>query len=174
MKRYLSAIVVIMGLCALPLTNLEAASEKIGVLDLQRCFLESIEGKKIIQELRKKKDALQKKFDKKQNAFLKLQEELKKQSMMLSADARMSKEREFERMRRELKYTYDDLIGEMRQAEMDAKKVVFKEMEKVITEIGKKGDYFLIMERRAGGIMYYGKAVDITDEVIKAYDLRKK
>ena len=174
MKRYLSAIVVIMALCAFPLTNLEAGFEKIGVLDLQRCFMESIEGKKIIQELRKKKDALQKRFDKKQNAFLKLQEELKKQSMMLSADARLSKEREFERMRRELKYTYDDLIGEMRQAEMEAKKVVFKEMEKVINEIGKKGDYFLIMERRAGGIMYYGKAVDITDEVIKAYDLRKK
>jgi Skp family chaperone for outer membrane proteins len=47
-------------------------------------------------------------------------------------------------------------------------------MEKVINVIGKKGDYFLIMERRAGGIMYYGKAVDITDEVIKAYDLTKQ
>ena len=94
--------------------------------------------------------------------------------MMLSADARISKEREFERMRRELKYTYDDLISEMRNAEMEAKKAVFKELEKVIQDIGKKGDYFLIMERRAGGIMYYGKAVDITDEVIKTYDLTKK
>ncbi|MCP4666573.1 MAG: OmpH family outer membrane protein [Deltaproteobacteria bacterium] len=174
MKRYVSAMIVMMGLCVLPLSNLEAGSEKIGVLDLQKCFMESKEGKKIIQELKKKKDALQKKFDKRQNAFLKLQEELKKQSMMLSADARMNKEREFERMRRELKYTYDDLIGEMRQAEIEAKKKVFKEMETVINEIGKKGAYFLIMERRAGGIMYYGKAVDITDEVIKAYDLMKR
>jgi outer membrane protein len=174
MKRYLSTIIVILALSAFPLTNFAEASEKIGVLDLQRCFTESLEGKKIIQELKKKKEDLQKKFDKKQSAFLQLQEELKKQSMMLSADARMSKEREFERMRRELKYTYDDLINEMRQAEIEAKKVIFKEMDKVIKEIGKKGDYFLIMERRAGGIMYYGKAVDITDEVIKAYNLTKK
>ncbi len=174
MKRYLGAIIVIMALCVFPLTNLEAASEKIGVIDLQICFMKSIEGKKIIKELKKKKEALQKKFDRKQNAFLKIQEDLKKQSMMLSADARMSKEREFERMRRELKYTYDDLIGEMRQAEIEAKKAVFKDMENVINAIGKKGDYFLIMERRAGGIMYYGKAVDITDQVIKAYDLKKR
>jgi hypothetical protein len=44
----------------------------------------------------------------------------------------------------------------------------------VINAIGKKGDYFFIMERRTGGIVYLGKAVDITDEVIKAYDLTKK
>jgi outer membrane protein len=167
-------MIVMIALCIFPVAHPAAAAEKIGVLDLQRCFMESIEGKKIVQELKQKKDALQKKFDKKQNAFLKLQDELKKQSMMLSADARISKEREFERMRRELKYTYDDLITEMRNAEMEAKKAVFKELEKVIQEIGKKGDYFLIMERRAGGIMYYGKAVDITDEVIKTYDLTKK
>ena len=174
MKRYFRVMIVMIALCIFPMTHPAAASEKIGVLDLQRCFMESIEGKKIVEELKKKKDSLQKKFDKKQNAFLKLQDELKKQSMMLSADARISKEREFERMRRELKYTYDDLISEMRNAEMEAKKAVFKELEKVIQDIGKKGDYFLIMERRAGGIMYYGKAVDITDEVIKTYDLTKK
>ena len=37
MKRYLCAIIVILAFCVFPVTNLEAASEKIGVLDLQRC-----------------------------------------------------------------------------------------------------------------------------------------
>lgn len=174
MKRYLSTILVIIAVFVFPLTSGEAGQEKIGVVDLQRCFVESKRGKRIVEELQKKKDALQKKFDKKQNAFLKLEDEIKKQAMMLSTEARLSKEREYERMRRELKYTYEDLMGEMRQAELDARRRVFKELEKIVNDIGKTGNYFLIMERRAGGIMYYGKAVDITDQVVKAYDLAKQ
>ena len=111
----------------------------IGVVDLQRCFTESREGKKAVEALKKKKAALQKKFDKKQNEFLKLQEELKKQSMMLSTDARVDKEKEYERMRRELRYTYEDLMKDMRKADAEVKKKMFKELEKVISEIGKAG-----------------------------------
>jgi outer membrane protein len=151
-----------------------AQSDKIGIVDLLRCYTESKEGKRVIEQLKKKKAVLQKKFDAKQNELLKLQEDLKKQSMMLSMDAKAGKEKEYERKRRELRYTYEDLMNEMRKADADAKKRMFKELQKVINDIGQKGKYLFILERRAGGIMYYGKIIDITDEVIKAYDLTKK
>ena len=37
-------------------------------------------------------------------------------------------------------------------------------------DFGKEKGYLLIMERQLGGVMYGSEAVDLTDEVIAAYD----
>ncbi len=151
-----------------------ADNMKIGVVDLQRCITESADGKKIYQELKKKKDEMQKKLDVKQEELLKMKEEIEKQSMMLSVDAREDKEKTYERKRREFKYYYDDLSEEMMKAEQEARKGILAELEKVVAEIGEKGKYNMIFERRSGGLMYSDKGIDITAEVLKAFDQNKK
>jgi len=151
-----------------------ADSLKIGVVDLQRCITESVEGKKIYQELKKKKDEIQKKLDVKQEELLKMKEELEKQSMMLSVDAKEDKEKVYERKRREFKYYYDDLSEEMMKAEQEARKLILAELEKIVAEIGAKDKYHMVFERRSGGLMYIDKTIDITVDVLKAYDQSKK
>ena len=47
---------------------------------------------------------------------------------------------------------------------------VLKELEKVVTHIGEEGGYTLILEKNMPGIYFNASEVDITDEVIKAYD----
>jgi outer membrane protein len=152
----------------------QAQPLKIGVVDLQVCIRDSIEGKQIFKELKGKKDRMQKKLDAKQEELLKLKEELDKQGMMLSMDAKEDREKEFERKRREFKYYYDDLSEDMRKAEAEARTGILKELEKVVDEVGKKRKLSLVFERRSGGIMYLDNALDITKEVIKAYDRTKK
>ena len=49
-----------------------------------------------------------------------------------------------------------------------------KELEKVVEKIGGKEGYTLIMEKRTIGLIYFDKALDITDQVIKEYDRMKK
>jgi outer membrane protein len=151
-----------------------ADGPKIGVVDLQRCITESEEGKKIYQELKKKKDEMQKKLDVRQEELLKMKEDIEKQSMMLSVDAREDKEKAYERKRREFKYYYDDLSEEMAKAEQEARKGIIADLEKVVAEIGAKEKFQMIFERRSGGIMYIDKAIDITPSVLKAFDQSKK
>jgi len=167
---------VIMCFCVLIFSASAYCAENlvIGVVDLQRCITESAEGKKIYQELKKKKDEMQKKLDVRQEELLKMKEEIEKQSMMLSVDAREDKEKTYERKRREFKYYYDDLSEEMMKAEQEARKGILVELEKVVAEMGEKGKYSMIFERRSGGLMYSDKAIDITDEVLKAFDQPKK
>jgi outer membrane protein len=62
----------------------------------------------------------------------------------------------------------------MRKAEDDAKKRLLKELGDVVDDIGKKGNFTLIFEKRSGGIMYFNNTLDVTDEVIAAYDRTKK
>ena len=121
MKKYFCVFFLAGILCFLPVLAIGADSVKIGIVDLQRCIMESEEGKKIKSELINKKDEMQKKLDEKQNKLLELKKELEKQSMMLSMDAKEDKAKEFERQRREFKYFIDDLSGQMKKAEDDAK-----------------------------------------------------
>ena len=75
---------------------LGAEVHKIGVIDLQKCITESKEGRKVFEALKEKKGLMQKKLDKKQTELLQIKEQLEKQTMMLSMDAREDKRKEFD------------------------------------------------------------------------------
>ena len=174
MKKYFCLVFVIVALCFSPDLAQGADSVKIAIVDLQRCITESIEGKKVKDVLQKKKDEMQKKLDERQNKLLELKKELEKQSMMLSLDAKEDKAKEFERQRREFKYLYDDMSEQMRKAETEVRKRILGELESVVVAIGKKGKFNLIFERRTSGIMYLTDTLDITDDVIRAYNQTKQ
>lgn len=147
---------------------------KIGLIDLQRCLSESKEGKKITQLLKKKKDVLQRQLDTKQKELLELKRELEKQAMMLSMDAQEDKRRIIERKTRELEYLYKDLNEEMRGLQKKEEKRILKEIGKVIEKIGSEENYILIIEKRAGAVLYCINSVDITEKVVRAYDQMKE
>lgn len=148
-------------------------SVSIGIVDMQRCIQESKEGQKIFEALKKKKESLQKKLDDKQKELLELRKELEKQSMMLSMDAQEDKKKDIERKARELEYFFKDLNEEMMRAQEKEKKEIFNELKEIIGNIGSEMKYDLIMERWAGGVLYFDESKEITDQVIKAYDKRK-
>ena len=143
---------------------------RVGLIDLQRCLKESKEGQKVFQILKKKKGDLQIRLDTKQRELLELRKELDKQAMMLSMDAQKGKKKAIERKTRELEYLYKDLNEEMVRLQGKEKQRIFKELEKIIKKIGFEENYTMIMEKRAGGVLYSTESIDITDQVIKAYD----
>jgi outer membrane protein len=149
-------------------------SIKIGLIDLQRCLQECKEGQKVIKLLKDKKAVLQRQLDTKQKELLELRNELEKQAMMLSMDAQEDKKKTIERKARELEYFYKDLNEEMIRAQEKEKKEILKELSKIVEKIGSEGNYTLITERKAGGVLYCADSVDITEKVIRAYDQMKE
>jgi outer membrane protein len=143
---------------------------RVGLIDLQRCLNESKEGQRVSQILQKKKHDLQRRLDTKQRELLELRKELDKQAMMLSMDAQEDKKKNIERKTRELEYLYKDLNEEMARSQGKERKRIFNELEKIVEKIGSEENYTLIMEKRAGGVLYYAESIDITEQVVKAYD----
>lgn len=143
---------------------------KVGVVDIEKFQKKSKSFQKVGESLKQKFESLQEKLDKKKVELIEIEKELKKQSMMLSLDAKEDREKELERKRRQYKYLADDFTQEMKQAQLEARKNLAKELEKVVGRIGKKEGYTMIMEKRTIGLIYYDSAIDITDQVIKAYD----
>ena len=147
---------------------------RTGLIDLQKCLQESMEGKRTTDLLKGKKAGLQRQLDAKQKELFELRREFEKQSMMLSMDAQETKRKAVERKARELEYSFKDLNEERARAQEREKNRIFGELGTVIEKMGSKGDYAIILEKRAGGVLYWDKAIDITDQVIEAYDKLKE
>jgi outer membrane protein len=143
---------------------------KIGVIDVMKLQEKSKAFQKIRKELKEKFDALEKKLEKERNEVLKLEEELKKQSMMLSLDAKEDKRKDLEKKMRRFRFLQNETAEEAKALELDARKEVIKDIEKVVDKIGKKKGYVIILERRTVGLIYYKDVIDLTDEVTEAYD----
>ena len=164
---------VLLGLLAVVFFQpapLAAQNVKVGVVDLQKFQKNSKAFQRASLVVKKRFDEMQQKLNDERNTLGKLDEELKKQSMMLSLDAQEDKKRDFEKKQRQFKFMYDEYSQEMKETEMEAIKKVMKELEKVVEEMGKKEGYTIILERRTLGLLYFNNTIDLTDRVTEAYD----
>jgi len=166
-------ICVLLGLLAVVFFQpapLAAQNVKVGVVDLQKFQKNSKAFQRASLVVKKRFDEMQQKLNDERNTLGRLDEELKKQSMMLSLDAQEDKKRDFEKKQRQFKFMYDEYSQEMKETEMEAIKKVMKELEKVVEEMGKKEGYTIILERRTLGLLYFNNTIDLTDRVTEAYD----
>ena len=150
-----------------------AEGVKIGVLNMKKLQQNSVRFQQIREGLKKRFNALQKKLDGERAQIAKIEEELRKQSMMLSLDAKGDKEMELGKRTRHYKYMYSEVTQEMKDAEFEATRKVGKEIEKVVEKIAQKEGYTIILEEGTTGLVYYDNAIDITRQVTEAYDKRK-
>ncbi len=170
------SFVILIGCAAIFFFCMQSAwadAVKVGVLNMKTLQQNSLAFQKVRDGLKKKFDALQKKLDGEKAQIQKLQEDLQKQSMMLSLDAKQDKQREMEERTRHYNYVYGEVTQEMKDAEQDATRKVGSEIEKVVEKIAEKEKYTIILEAGAVGLVYYNNAIDITDQVTKAYDQAK-
>ncbi len=170
MTRGIKIILPALALFGLLIGPAAAASLKIGVVDVKEFQEKSVGFQEIREQLKSKFDALQKKLEEEKEALMKLEEDFRKQSMMLSLGARDDKRNELEKKRRYYKYLYEDLSEQMKDAERDATRRVLKELEDVVNKIAEEEGFTLILERNSPGMVYVDDAINITDRVIQAYD----
>jgi outer membrane protein len=170
MKGLIGVLLGLLAVVFLQPAPLAAQNVKVGVVDLQKFQKNSKAFQRASLVVKKRFDEMQQKLNDERNALGKLDEELKKQSMMLSLDAQEDKKRDFEKKQRQFKFMYDEYSQEMKETEMEAIKKVMKELEKVVEEMGKKEGYTIILERRTLGLLYFNNTIDLTDRVTEAYD----
>ena len=151
-----------------------ADSLKIGVLDMQKFQTASESIKKQTKEIQQKIEDMRKKLEAEEKERQKLEEEFKKQSLMLSLDAQGSKKRELERKKRYIQFLRNDYTQEMKETELELMNRIAKDIKKVVAKIAKDEGYTIIFEKGGFGLIFAADAIDITDRVVKAYDRFKK
>ena len=146
------------------------APARIAFIDIQRVLVRSAAGVAAREQLEKEKAAMQREMDTKRQEVDKLREELEKKGSLLTGDARREKEDQLERKRRDATRLADDFQRELGRKEQQLLVKVQQELVGVIEKVGKQKGYYIIVERRGAGVLYFAAEADLTDEIIRAYD----
>ncbi len=162
------AALLVLGMVAVA----SAEGTKIAVLDIKRCMLETKKGKQLGTQLIKKRDELLASAKEKEAELKKLIEEYDRQKGLLSETARKEKEKEFEGKRKKFQEFLSDTDAEMRKASDELTEIVVGDLKDIVTEIATRNGYEIILNRDGLWLVYAATTLDITDEVIKAYDAK--
>lgn len=143
---------------------------KIGYIDLQKILLQSDEGKKAKAALEKEFAARKKELNQKKQELENLQKTLESQSSLLSRDALVEKQADFIKKRDQFLKLVQQYDEELQKKDSELTKKILLQLQDIITEIGKKGNYSLIIEKSQGGILYAPESEDLTDKVMQLFN----
>jgi len=173
MKTSLRILLPVLLCTALFLMPLSVAAKeiKVGVISIQ----EIIDTAKVGQEARKvleaKKNELEPKFRSEQESLQAQAQEIEKKGTVWSEEVRTEKERDYQKNLREYQLKVEDAQYEMKQLEKKVLDPIFKELQAVITEVGKNEGLTLVFEKsRSNGLLYADETLDISETVRKALD----
>jgi len=146
--------------------------QRISFIDVQRVLARSAAGVAAREQLEREKAAMQKEMDAKRVELDKLREEMDKKGALLTADARREKQEQFERKRRDAARLMDDFQKELEKKEATLLQKVLQDVSSVIERIGKDKGCYMIVEKRGAGVIYGDPQADLTDEIIRTFDMQ--
>lgn len=171
MNRILGIVLVSLILSVVPALS---ADVKVGYVDLQKALNQSEAGKAAKERITKTVRDYEGTVETRQKELRKLKEELEKQALVLSEDARSTRERDYQQKLRDFQRFTKDIQDELQQKDAEFTQRILKELIQVIEEMGQKEGFTIILEKTESSILYAGSNIDITDRVIKTYDARHK
>lgn len=153
------------------------AQTKIGVVDMQAVIAESEPGAKAMGELKGRFETMKAELDKQNEAITKLRDELQRQSMVLSQEAKQDKELEYRRVVRDFQDQFQAFQMKMKAEEDRLSEPILELLLNVIQEYGKKNAFSMIIDGASAGLLYADDAVIITEnikqELNKAWSAKK-
>jgi outer membrane protein len=147
-----------------------AAAQKIGVVDMQRALMETEDGRKAKDQLKKLFEQRQKTLDKQQTDLKAMKDSLEKQRDVLARDVLTKKLEEYQKAFAELQTTYLEFQRELAAKEGELTKPILERMQRVMRRIGQADGYALIIERGEAGVVYVPSTYDLTDVLIQRYN----
>ncbi len=170
---YVSLCAVLFMLISTVVPSLAADQIKIATFNIQEIIEKSKSGSEAKKVMEAKKTELQPKFKGEQDALKAQADEIEKKGSAWSEEVKAGKERDYQKKMREYQLKMEDAQFEMKQLEKKVLDPIFKELQTVITEIGKTEGLTLIFEKsRSNGLLYAAESLDISAKVTKALDAK--
>jgi len=171
MKRLLFACFLFVVTVFIFVGPLRAADVKIGVIDIQRIMRESKAAQNaravFLKEVSEKRNIL----NDKQKEVQTLEEELKNKGKDMAISVRKEKSDQLSQKVKEYNRLKSDLEEELKKKDAELTQTLLSEIRDVVSEYRKKEKYAIIQEKQT--LVAYDEAIDITEKIIKLYDVVK-
>jgi outer membrane protein len=106
--------------------------------------------------------------------WLSLFQTLKESLGLLKPESRAAKEKEFQNKLLEFRRWGEDSQNEINQRRMELERNIASGLLEVIQKIEAEEKFNFILEKNEAIVLIASKSIDLTDRVIKVYDLQKK
>jgi len=169
-KHSLLIAALVLSLVGIAAPSIEA--QRIGFVDLQRALNDTGEGQQAKRRLKGMFNKRQRKLDKMQNRIKRMEEDLKRQKAVLSEDAFRSRLESYQKAFVELQTTYVQFQRDLSERESKETGRIIKRMQDILGEVGERDGFNSIHEVTEGGVFYYKRSLDLTNELIRLYDER--
>lgn len=146
----------------------------LGAVDVQKVIMNTNEGKKIRSQLEKEFKKKQETLTKEEQKIKKMQEDYKKQSVVMSDKAKAKKQGEIRQSMMKVQQQMNTYQQEIQQMESRLTQPLLKKIMEVVDEVSKKEDVDMTINTVTSPVIYSKKQVDITQKVIDAYNKKHK
>ena len=146
----------------------------LGKVNIQKVLLEANESKRISKKLKSTFEKKKKEIKKEERKIIKMQEDFKKQTLVMNDTAKRKREQEIERKILELQQKTLESQREIEEMENKYKVPILEKIRKVVNDVSKKSGVDFTYEASGPSILYSKKVKDLTDEVTRVYNKRHK
>ena len=151
------------------------AEMKVAYVNLQKALNDSVSGAQAKVKIAAQAKEFETEFKIKQEAFLKLKNELEKQGALLSDAAKAEKIKEYQVQASSLQQFQNEARRQLQQEDEKYTQEILKELTAILQKFGRDGGYSMIFEKTEGGLIYVADdMIDLTIQLIEAYDASKK
>jgi outer membrane protein len=164
--RYRFAIGVM--LLAQLVAGVAHADFKLAFVDIQRALNECRNGKAAKAQFRGRVERLEEQLQGEQGQVQSLKDELEKKGPLMQPDQRQNLEDDYSRKLRQFQDDYKNSRDELQQRDNEMTGEIVRDIAAVVRQIGIKNGYTMVLEK--GSLLWATANIDITDQVIRAYD----
>lgn len=150
------------------------ALERVALVDLQRCLLETTQGTKGKKDLEATFARGQSQLDKKTEDLKKKYEDLMAKRAMLSEDEIARRQQELVVKDQELQQLYQQLQEDVGTKEAQLAEKIYKNVAVIVKDIAAEEGLQIVVVRSPATVLYTSPKLDITNRVIVAYDKKHK
>jgi Skp family chaperone for outer membrane proteins len=175
MRESKMIVFMAIALALIPAVSVFAQQQayKIVVVDSGRAFQSSTEGKKAIAQIQERESKIRADIQKIDDAILALQNRLNTGRLTMTQEALMAASADLEKKQTERKRYEEDANREFGQFRDSLANKIKTEMIAIIDALAKERGYDLVLDLGASGAAYFNPAIDVTEEIIRRYDISK-
>jgi len=150
-----------------------ASAVRVGIINIQRAIIECNEGKKAAEELTKRFTPKRAELERKQKEIEELQGQLEKGKNTLADDKRAELIRDIERKTKDFNRDNDDATADFQQAESQLINTIGQKVMRVVDEYSRRNGYDVILDvsNPQSNVLWATNRLDVTDEIIGAYNM---
>lgn len=150
-----------------------AADTKVGFVDMQKAVQGTSLGKKAKTDLEGEFNKRKKELDKKKADIEKMGQDLEKKKSVLSEEVLGKKQMELQEEMMKFQKVVAENQLEIQKKEKELTLPILEKMKKIIEKVSSEKGFSLVLERNEQNVLFSVKEVDLTEDVIKAFEAQK-